>query len=80
MYRYSCNPFSLVCGRYILSCHMEGWKLDYRRGFLLPAGWSSLLMEDLEQGRDYMTQLRDNGCLQPSPVSTRLSSKAGSAS
>ena len=66
--------------RYILSCHQDGYKLDYRSCYLLPAGWSSLLMQEVNQGGDYRSELRVNGCLLPSPVATRLSSKAGGGS
>ena len=37
--------------RYILDCVSKNEKLNYRPAYLLPAGKSSLLMEDIEQGQ-----------------------------
>lgn len=60
--------------RYILDCRLHGRKLDHKP-YLLPAGRSTLLMQEVEQGGDYRNELRINGCLLPSPVATRKSSK-----
>jgi hypothetical protein len=68
--------------RYILVCHDKGRKLDYRAGYMLPAGWSTLLMQEVNQGADLRRDLLAYGCLPPSPVATatRLSSKVRSSS
>jgi len=66
----------IVSHVYILDCVSSGSLLD-RGAYLLPAGFSKLLMREVEQGQDCNQELRINDCLLPSPpaTSTRLSSR-----
>jgi len=59
----------LVSHIYILDCVRSG-KLLERAAYLLPAGFSVLLMKNVEQGQDYKTELQCNGCLLPYPPAT----------
>ena len=63
--------------RYILDSVSLG-KLVERDIYLLPAGNSTLLLEDVEQFKDYTKDLAMFECLLPSPpaTSTRLSNKS----
>merc|ERR1719347_675504 len=54
---------------YILDCAAAGELLD-RTAYLLPAGFSTLLMREVEQRQDCRQELRINDCLLPSPPST----------
>jgi len=66
----------LVSHIYILDCVRSSKLLD-RAAYLLPAGFSVLLMRNVEQGQDNSCDLNVNGCLMPYPpaTSTRLSSR-----
>jgi len=68
----------VVSFMYIYDCVNAGRCLPYRPAYLLPAGTSSLLMMDVEQGQDCRRDLQINGCILPSPpaTSTRLSNKS----
>jgi len=72
------NSVPIISFMYLEDCETAGRKLDYRPAYLLPAGSSSLLMMEVEQGQDCKTDLQMNGCLLPSPpaTSTRLSNKS----
>ena len=61
---------------YILDCVSSSSLLD-RGAYLLPAGFSTLLMQEVEQGKDCNQELRINDCLLPSPpaTSTRQSNR-----
>jgi CheY-like chemotaxis protein len=66
----------IVSHVYILDCVSSSSLLD-RGAYLLPAGFSTLLMQEVEQGKDFNQELRINDCLLPSPpaTSTRLSNR-----
>merc|ERR1719481_690204 len=61
---------------YIHDCVSSG-KLLERTAYLLPAGFSTLLMREVEQRQDCRQELRINDCLLPSPpaTSTRQSNR-----
>ena len=67
----------LVSHVYILDCVRMKELLD-KRAYLLPAGYSDLLIKEVEQAQDLRAELSVNGCLLPHPpaTSTRQSARA----